>query len=151
DYYRVPAGRGARAVTARLEGVPGLDLVLELFDAQGRRLAKSDAYGRGWGEWLQPTSIGPSEAYLAVRGAWVEGSGEPPSERPDDPYTLTVRWGPPQAGWEIEPNDWEAAATEIRALSVRGYLGSAEDKDWYVIANPQPGQVVVSVTPPAGV
>ena len=37
----------ARRVSARLEGVPDVDLVLELFDAQGRRIAKGDAHGRG--------------------------------------------------------------------------------------------------------
>jgi serine/threonine-protein kinase len=151
DYFRVPAGHGPRALTARLQGVPGIDLVLELFDAQGRRIAKSDANGRGWGEWLQPTSIPPTEAFVAVREVWVEG--QPPSERPDDQYTLTVSWGPPLPGWEVEPNDWEAAATEIRGLPMRGYLASAEDKDWFVVVLPvpPPAEVVVSVTPPAGV
>ena len=47
--------RDRASVHARLEGIPGVDLVLELFDAQGRRIAKSDARGHGSGEWLQPT------------------------------------------------------------------------------------------------
>jgi serine/threonine protein kinase len=133
DYFRVPAGKGPRAVQARLEGVPGVDLVLELFDAQGRRLAKSDDHGRGQGEWLQPTSIGPSEAYLAVRELWIDGTS--PTANAIDPYTLTAIWGPPQASWELEPNDWPAAATPVTAGSrMRGYLGGAEDRDWYTIS-----------------
>src|SRR4051812_42349634 len=55
DYFRVPAGKGPRAVDARLEGIPDVDLVLEIYDPEGRRIAKSDEHGRGWGEWLQPT------------------------------------------------------------------------------------------------
>ena len=35
DYFRVPAGKGLRVVSARLEGIPDVDLVLELFNAQG--------------------------------------------------------------------------------------------------------------------
>jgi serine/threonine protein kinase len=149
DYFRVPAGRGPRAVHARLEGIPGLDLVLELFDAQGRRLAKSDAHGRGLGEWLQPTSIGPAEAYLAVREVWIEGTS--PTANALDPYTLTVRWGPPQPNWELEPNDWPAVATPINAgARVRGYLGSAEDRDWYVISVDHKTKLAGKVDAPAG-
>ena len=96
DYFRVPAGKGVRAVDARLEGIPNVDLVLEIYDAEGRRVAKSDEHGRGWGEWLQPTTIGPGEAYLAVREVWIQGTK--PTEEVADPYTLTVRWGPPQGG-----------------------------------------------------
>ncbi len=50
DYFRVPAGKGARALDVRLEGIPDVDLVLELYDGQGRRIAKSDEHGKGWGE-----------------------------------------------------------------------------------------------------
>jgi hypothetical protein len=137
-------------VSARLDGVPGLDLVLELFDAQGRRLAKSDAHGHGGGEWIQPTSIGPAEAFVSVREVWIQG--QKPTERPNDPYTLTVTWGPPQTGWEIEPNDWEAAATAVPpGTSMRGYLGYPEDKDWFVVTPATSGLLRVHVTAPDGV
>jgi serine/threonine-protein kinase len=150
DYYRVPAGRGARVVHARLEGVPDLDLVLELFDAQGRPLAKSDEHGRGGSEWLQPTSIGPNEAFLAVREMRVEG--QKPTEDPNEPYVFTVTWGPPQTGWELEPNDWDAVATPVPpGTSIRGYLGDASDKDWFVIKPATSGHLRVHVTVPAGV
>jgi serine/threonine-protein kinase len=150
DYFRIPAGKGARAVDARLEGIPNVDLVLELYDAQGRRVAKSDERGRGWGEWLQPTTIGPAESYLAVREFWLQG-GKPTEEAPD-PYTLTVRWGAPQAGWEVEPNDWPASATPLAAPGrVRGYLGRADDQDWFALTVDRPGTLTGSVTAPAGV
>jgi eukaryotic-like serine/threonine-protein kinase len=150
DYFRIPAGKGARAVDARLEGIPNVDLVLELYDAQGRRVAKSDAHGRGWGEWLQPTIIGPAESYLAVRELWVQG--EKPTEDAPDPYTLTVRWGAPQAGWEVEPNDWPAASTPLAAPGrVRGYLGRADDQDWFALTVDRAGTLTGSVTAPAGV
>jgi serine/threonine protein kinase len=150
DYFRVPAGKGIRAVDARLEGIPNVDLVLEIYDAQGRRVAKSDEHGRGWGEWLQPTTVGPGEAYLAVREVWIQG--DKPTESAADPYTLTARWGPPQAGWEMEPNDWPAAATPLRAPGrVRGYLGRADDQDWFAISVDRDGALSGSVTAPAGV
>ena len=150
DYYRVPAGRGPRAVHARLEGIPGVDLVLELFDAQGRRLAKSDDHGRGMGEWLQPTSIGPTEAYIGVRELWIDGTS--PTANALDPYSLTARWGPPQPNWEFEPNDWPAAATPMNAgTRVRGYLGGAADRDWYAISVDHKTALTGKLDAPSGV
>jgi serine/threonine-protein kinase len=150
DMFRVPAGRGPRALQARLEGIPGVDLVLELFDGQGRRVAKADAHGRGLGEWLQPTSIDSNESYLAVREVWIEGV--PPTVDAPDGYTLTARWGPPLPGWELEPNDWPASATPLPANGrVRGYLGSASDRDWFSLTPTKTGLVMGLVDAPDGV
>lgn len=150
DYYRVPIGKGARAVRVRLEGIPGTDLILELFDAQGRRIAKGSAHGRGGGEWIQPFSIGPAEAFIAVREVWVEG--QKPTQDLSDTYGLTASWGPPAGGWEIEPNDWTAAATPVTpGASVRGYLGEADDKDWFSITPTANGRLAIRVAVPAGV
>jgi serine/threonine protein kinase len=150
DFFRVPVGKGERVLSARLEGIPSADLVLELYDAQGERVAKSDVSGRGGGEWLQPTSIGPSEVYLAVRELWI--AGQRPIEDAPEPYTLTARWGPPQPGWELEPNDAPAVATPIEVPSrTRGYLASAQDQDWFSIEVGAPQTVTGAVTAPAGV
>ena len=113
DYFRVPVGRGPRVLSARLEGIAAVDLVLEMFDARGDLLGKSDAHGVGGGEWLQPVMIGPSEAYLLVRQVWVQGTE--PIENVADPYRLSVHWGPAEPGWEIEPNDWRERATPAEA------------------------------------
>ena len=150
DYFQVPAGTGPRIVSAHLEGIPDVDLVLELFDAQGRRVARADARGRGWGEWLQPTSLGPAGGYLLVREEWVEGT--PPTENASDRYTLTAHWGPPEAGWEIEPNDWAEVATPVIAgRPIRGYLAGADDTDWFSFMPLADGQLNGRVRPPAGV
>jgi serine/threonine protein kinase len=150
DYFQVPAGGGQRVLSARLEGIPDMDLVLELYDGQGRRLAKADAHGVGWGEWLQPISIGPAEAYLLVRQVWIEGTV--PKENVADRYTLTAHFGPPEAGWEVEPNDWEASATPVAVgQSIRGYLGSAEDRDWFALTPAVGGRLKGRVSAPAGV
>jgi serine/threonine-protein kinase len=150
DYFQIPPGPGPRTVSARLQGIPDVDLVLELFDAQGRRIAKADARGRGWGEWMQPTSLGPAGGYLLVREEWVEG--QTPTENASERYTLSVHWGRPEPGWEIEPNDWKEVATPVTVgRSVRGYLGSAEDKDWFVLTPAADGRLVARVRAPAGV
>ena len=151
DYFRIPYSKRARAVSARLEGIPGVDLVLELYDGQGTALAKSDARGAGGGEWLQPTLVGPGEAFLLVRQLWTQGA--PLVEDAPDPYKLSAHFGPPEPGWEIEPNDSPATATPfvVGQRRVRGYLGSAEDRDWYAFSSLSPGTYVASVTAPTGV
>ena len=150
DYFRVPVGRGPRVLSARLEGIAAVDLVLEMFDARGDLLGKSDAHGVGGGEWLQPVMIGPSEAYLLVRQVWVQGTE--PIENVADPYRLSVHWGPAAPGWEIEPNGWRKRATPAEAgRYIKGYLGSADDKDWFVFTPAATGYLVGRVVAPDGV
>jgi len=150
DYFQVPAGKGARAISARLQGIPDVDLVVELFDAQGRRIAKADARARGGGEWLQPTAIGPAGGYLLVREEWVEGQA--PTENAGDRYTLSAHWGAPEAGWEVEPNDWKEGATPVApGRALRGYVASADDKDWFMLTPVSDSRVIARVRAPAGV
>ena len=52
----------------------------------------------------------------------------------------------------MEPNDWPAAATPLQAPGrVRGYLGRADDQDWFAISVDHDGKLSGSVTAPAGV
>jgi serine/threonine protein kinase len=150
DYFRVPGGKGIRVVSARLDGIPDVDLVLELFDAQGRALAKSDSHGGGSGEWLQPVAVGPGEAYILIRQVWIQGAA--PVESVGEPYRLTVHWGPLAPGWEIEPNDDVRRATVVEPGQViRGYLSSAEDRDWFAYqldTGATGGRLVGMVKPP---
>jgi hypothetical protein len=123
---------------------------LELFGAQGTLLGKSDAHGAGGGEWLQPTTIGPAEAYVLVRQVWIQGTE--PVENVADPYHLSVHWGPPESGWEIEPNDWADHATPVEVgRAVRGVLASADDHDWFAFTPSSDGYLVGRATAPAGV
>ena len=151
DYYRIPPGHGPRVASARLEGIPSIDLVLELFDSQGRRISKADVFGPGAGEDLRPTTIGPAEAYLLVREVWVEG-GPPRAQNVPTPYSLTATWGPPKRGWEVEPNDWVAAATPLEPGQVlQGYIADVDDKDWFVVTPASDGHLIGTVTAPEGV
>jgi eukaryotic-like serine/threonine-protein kinase len=150
DYFRVPPGKGPRVVSARLEGIPDVDLVLEMFDSRGAVLGKSDSHGRGGGEWLQPVTTGPAEVYLLVRQFWTQGSDL--LENVADPYRLAVHWAPPLADWETEPNDWPDRATPLTmGQAVRGYLGNAGDKDWFSCVPATAGYLSGRVAPPSGV
>jgi eukaryotic-like serine/threonine-protein kinase len=135
DYYRVPPGPGTRAVTATVTGVPDVDLVLELFDDTGQRLARVDNAGPGKDESLGPVAVGQGEAFVRVRPVWTQG--EAPSPGSTTPYELTVEWGPPRTDIELEPNDTPLTANKIeKEGSVTGHLASPEDQDWFVIKVP---------------
>ena len=151
DYFHLPLSKASRAISARLAGIPGVDLVLELYDGQGKSVGKSDAHGKGGGEWLQPTVVGPGEAFLLVRQLWTQGA--PPVEEIADPYRLSVHFGAPQTGWEVEPNDVPVEASPLTSPSrrARGFLASAEDRDWYSLASLSPGSYVAHVEAPVGV
>jgi len=63
-----------------------------------------------------------------------------------------VRWGAPEAGWEVEPNDWPAASTPLAVPGrVRGYLGRADDQDWFALTVSEAGTLTGRVAAPAGV
>jgi hypothetical protein len=85
-----------------------------------------------------------------VREEWVEG--QTPTENAGDRYTLAAHWGPPEPGWEIEPNDWKEGATPVTpARALRGYLGSADDQDWFTLTPGADSRVIARVRAPAGV
>lgn len=150
DYFRIPVSKDARVVSARLEGIPDVDLVLELFDGQGVAVAKSDARGKGGGEWIQPTVVGPGEAFILVRQLWTQDA--PLAEDVPEAYSLAAHFGPPQPGWESEPNDTPETATPVGADTrrMRGYLGRPDDRDWYGFVFSSPGTYAATVDAPAG-
>jgi eukaryotic-like serine/threonine-protein kinase len=134
DYYRIPAGSGPRAVTAKITGVPDVDLVLELFDSTGKLLTKVDHARQGEGESLGPVAIGSGEAFVRARPVWTSGETAAGSTIP---YELTVDWGRPRADWELEPNDTPALANKIpKEMAVSGYLAAPEDEDWFEVKVP---------------
>jgi serine/threonine protein kinase len=81
---------------AHLEGqlgpVPGLDLVLEGYDREGKLLFKINENGKDAGEHLPPTAPTADPLYLVVREVWVQG--EMPLENSTDAYTLRVDRAP---------------------------------------------------------
>jgi len=150
DYFRIPAGGLGREVTVELKGIPGVDLLIELFDARGSRLAKVDAHGTGWGEWLEPTGLPSTESFVLIRQVWIDGTA-PLADLPD-PYDLKVSWRAARPDTEHESNDLPSLATEVSlGVPVRGYLGDSDDVDWFSFKNAVNGRLVGNVTAPEGV
>jgi hypothetical protein len=131
DFYRVETSApGMLAV--RLGGIEGVDLVLELLDAEGAELARSD---RGPAQTVEGIANFPVEAgvyHLAVR-EFVSKRRQKQGSRtgPSPSYELAVEiLAEPPAEQEREPNDDAAGAREILiGDDAAGYIGWAGDVD----------------------
>ena len=107
------AGKGARAVSARLEGIPG-------------RRSGAGAVRRAGAARRQERRARPRLGRVAAadrrsarrrRTCWCARSGSRgsrPTENVADPVHADGALGAAAAGWEVEPNDWKAAATPLR-------------------------------------
>jgi eukaryotic-like serine/threonine-protein kinase len=148
DFFRIPrAARPdeARTISARVSGIPNMDLTLELYDAKGQRIAHGDGAGPGGPEALPNVHVDGQEYYLCVREVWV--SGRPPTENVTDNYVLQVDWSPVSKSEEVEPNDSAETATPLPVGgSRRGYLGRRADVDHYRLTGTAGGTVTVEVS-----
>jgi hypothetical protein len=149
DLYRfdVPSEMGLRV---ELSGLPNMELVLEVFDGSGHKVAEADNGGVGDGELIPNLRVGRGEHYIAVRQVWVAGRAA--TENVSDFYTLTATWKPLEPGMESEPDDTVAEALPLAVgQSVRGMLSRADDVDYWALQGTGGGTLAGEVTGVPGV
>ncbi len=131
DFYRVHVGRGPHVLHVDLTGIPSMNLLLEVFDAGGQTVARTDEAGIGDGEDLPNVRIeGPGDFFVMVSEA--PEAGKPATEDENDWYTLTANWGPLTNTQESEPDDSPAQATPLPLDEpMRGFAGRANDVDYF--------------------
>ena len=150
DVYAVAVPE-AGILDARLSGIEGVDLILELRDDQGTVLARSD---RGPALTVEgiPNAVATPGTYLLAVSEFVKkkkrkrrrkpkkgskADSEEPTGRtgPSPRYELTVRLiAEVPESYEVEPNEADDVAAElIVGEPARGYLGWSKDVDvWKV-------------------
>ncbi len=151
DFFRfsIP-GSEPEVLRAELSGIPNMELMLEVFDGTGKKVAEADNGGVGEGELIPNLRLAPGEHYIAVREVWT--AGRPATENVSDWYTLTATWKPLVAGHESEPDDVASAALPITVgQTVRGTLGRADDVDYYYVRGDGRGTLAGEVTGVPGV
>jgi len=135
DWYLLFTDR-PRTVDVRLSGIPGTDTVLEVYDVARNRLAVVNGEGEGGEERLP--DLGLRDKLLLRVSSVRRGSG--------GAYTLTLLFRDPVPGFEVEPNDRAADATEVPSAPggqgpwvVQGLIGHGADEDFYrlVLAPPE--------------
>ncbi|MBZ0234237.1 MAG: hypothetical protein K8M05_18045, partial [Deltaproteobacteria bacterium] len=147
DFFRFGLAGAQPLVTARVTGLPNIDVTLTLRDGSGRVVALVDEQGVGDGEVVHRRR---GAADMTVEVGQVM-SGRWPVENVSDAYTLEVTAEASDPAWEIEPNAETSDATPVAAgATVRGYLDARADVDCLRWDGPG-GDVLVDVTAPGGV
>ena len=149
DFYRIDAAPGARTVAVRLigPGEPegGADLVLHMYDQDGKVLLHSDRGPAGVLEALPNAPLAGGAGYYVSVSAFVkkEKKKKPKKGEKPDPaavpaaqtYQLTVEPVAPAAESELEPNDLADGAREVLLSDeVNGYLGWTKDVDHWKLS-----------------
>ena len=128
DWYRL-APASPRVADVSVSGIPGGDVVLEVYDAPGVRSASINSEAVGKPERF-PNLFVEHERWVRVVSA-RKGTG--------GAYTLEVRYHAPEDGVEREPNDRAVDATPLQlGQSVAGFIGHTGDEDWYRLELPEP-------------
>lgn len=144
DRYRIDVTQ-AGALSVMVDGHDALDPVLEIEDASGTVIARSDRAGARIREGVPNLGVTPGR-YTAVVTAKKpppppapkkKGAKRPPPEpaKPlGGPYEITAALAAPAAGFEHEPDDDRGEANDLLAGDTgSGYLGWAGDTDvWKV-------------------
>jgi hypothetical protein len=142
DWYKISIATDAKyLLRAELSGVPAMDLTLTLKDALGNDLLPIDNGGKEQPEVLTGYGVTKGDYYLVV----AEKTGKKSDGR--DPYTLTKKLIPWQAGLEWEPNNSTGTAQALKVgESVDGYFAPKGDVDWYEFNVYQKGVVELDLT-----
>ena len=152
DFYKLEAG-AARVVHVRLTGAAadagGNDLVLSLYDADGKPIAQSDRGPAGTLEALPNFGLAQGAAHFVSVSSFAkkEKKRKPKEaakpteavsgEKPPAPgsYRLTAEVFRPAAGDEAEPNDDPAGAREVLLdEEMTGWAGWGKDRDHWKLS-----------------
>lgn len=136
DHVRLDVDKPG-ALQVMLSGVEGQDLVLEVEDAGGTVIARSDRGGVRVKEGIPNLGVTPGRYTLVVRQAPKKkpparrGRAAPePTPPPAAVYELTAQLIAPVKGGEIEPNDDRGTANDlIVGDTVSGFVGWNGDAD----------------------
>jgi len=151
DFYRFAvSGNEAEVLRVELGGLPNMELMLEVFDGTGKKIAEADNGGLGEGEIIPNLKVEPGEHYIAVREVWT--AGRPATENVSDWYALTATWTAIAPAHEVEPDDVASAALPVGVGEpMRGMLGRVDDVDYYYVRGAGGGTLAGEVTGVPGV
>jgi hypothetical protein len=137
DWYRLAPG-GPSVADVTVSGIPGGDVLVEVYDGPGIRSALVNSEGQGKPERF-PNLYVERERWVRVASARKGAGGA---------YTLDVRYHTPEEGVEREPNDRAVDASPVQlGQAMMGFLGHAGDEDWYRLELPE--TAAPAIPPPA--
>jgi serine/threonine protein kinase len=146
DWYRLEVPLKNLLLDVTLEGVPNMDLMLQIFrKGEEKALAAATAGAVGEGEILRSLDVSPGVYYILVRED-LSLFGTRATENISDLYTLTASLHR-SGGWELEPNDDRDRPTLLKGGGeARGHLVGTADTDLFLVHCDSPGGVACSLT-----
>jgi hypothetical protein len=137
DWYLL-FGDHPRTVDVRMSGIPGTQSLLEVYDVARNRLAVVNGEGEGAPARLPNLSV-KDKLLLKVSSARKGAGGA---------YLLSLLFAEPVLGFEVEPNDRAADATDVTSTPegqgpwvMKGFVGHGSDEDYFrlVLSSPADG------------
>lgn len=142
DWYRINIQLSNRGLLdVELSGVPGVDLVLEVYAAHGSApLKRVNANGVHLGERIDKLAVNGNAVYfIRVRAE------SPLQHNHEIAYSIRTTVTEYQPGMEMEPNDSFSTANPLPMNSESsGLLTPAGDSDYFSFIIPQPGRYMFS-------
>jgi hypothetical protein len=128
DWYLLESP-SPKTVDVTVSGIPGGDVMLEVYDQDRNRLVSVNSEGEGKPERIPNIGL-KGKLYLRVTTAKRGAGGA---------YTLTALFNEVQPGFESEPNDRAADANPVAlGQAIQGFIGHVADEDWYRFELPVP-------------
>ncbi|MFH2010253.1 MAG: protein kinase [bacterium] len=140
--------KGPVVLSARLTGIPYINMSLQIYDDKFREIVAVDSVPARHDEVLPNQVLLPGKYYAVVQ----EVVSKTPGTNINDYYLLTVDWRPLAPSDEVEPNDAIEHANRIKSgETVVGYLSRRDDVDIYRPEGRGGGLLSVTVMGIAGV
>jgi hypothetical protein len=139
DHYRIDVTQ-AGALSVMVAGLESLDVVLEIQDASGTVIARSDRGGARVREGVPNVGVTPGRYTAVVQAKKPAPPKRKPKKPPEPakpiggPYEITASMVAPSAGAEHEPDDDRGQANDLIAGdTATAYIGWTGDADvWKV-------------------
>ena len=139
DWFRFETAEEGLSVRVDLTSVPGIDPVLEIYDASGTLLESADERSTNEGETLANVGLRAAGPYF-IRVRQTSGG-----QNDAVPYRLVLRFDPAGSRNEIENNDnFRNANTLVPGKPVNGFIDRPGDADWYSLEPPAHPQDSIS-------
>ncbi|HAH05062.1 MAG TPA: hypothetical protein DCM05_00830 [Elusimicrobia bacterium] len=129
DWFSLECSQeGLFSLNADISEVPGIDPVLEVYDANGYKVKEIDDKGVGEPESLRHFGVkAPARFLLRLRS-------KVPSANAQVAYEILTELVPYLGRTELEPNDQRLDANPLLQDSLEGTLSPAGDADWFKVS-----------------
>ncbi|MBN2436161.1 MAG: hypothetical protein JXK07_12925 [Spirochaetes bacterium] len=124
-----------------VSGVPGVDVVLAMYNPSGQKINSSDVGIIGTAESIIGQGLSDAGNYI------IEICAKDFASNNDTPYTLNVNVSEFDSSFEMELNNSVESANVLRGSMIKGRIFPEGDEDYFVYIPSKPGFVDITLVP----